>query len=172
MRFIAERLDKAEVINYLCDFGFEDIDCAYAHDDVLYVHDGIPVVLSTVRLSLDDGQLPILDAKAAEIARLTDVIGEREAMASGMQAEIERLTAALAQANFKLSLTWPGVWQPVTEPIELIDPNIDDVRRLYINDDGTEIEFTCDSGELEGYFQLPEGYAICRKTVDNPSQSC
>jgi hypothetical protein len=56
------------------------------------------------------------------------------------------------------------VWQPVTEEnTELIDPNADDDRRLYIDDEGAGIEFTCDSGELEGYFNLPEGYAVCRK---------
>ncbi len=52
--FIAERLDKDEVINYMTEFGFEDIDSVIADDDVMYVHDGIAIILSSVQISLED----------------------------------------------------------------------------------------------------------------------
>lgn len=95
---------------------------------------------------------------------------EIEAALTEKAAEVERLTKALAEAEYKLSLTWPGTWHPVMdENTELIDPAADDDRRLYINDEGTGIEFTCDSGELEGYFNLPSDYAVCRwnRTADD-----
>jgi hypothetical protein len=117
-------------------------------------------------------------AQAAEIAELKMVMDQTSGLLSGamtvgkaqrqhiaeLTAEIERLKIALQEAELKVSLIWPGTWQPVTEEnTELIDPNADDDRRLYIDDEGAGIEFTCDSGELEGYFNLPERYAVCRK---------
>lgn len=106
----------------------------------------------------------VVGAPVADVAAL-------QAQMVAQAAEIERLTTenkalrlALAESEFKLSTVWPGTWQPITEEdTELIDPGADDDRRLYIDDYGTGIEFTCDSGELEGYFNLPDGYAVCRR---------
>lgn len=102
----------------------------------------------------------ILETIGVAVVRISHL----EQQLAAQAAEIVRLQAALAESEFKLSCVWPGTWQPITEKdTELIDPGADDDRRLYIDDYGTGIEFTCDSGELEGYFNLPDGYAVCRR---------
>lgn len=100
-----------------------------------------------------------LQAAAAEIARLRQLLrGFQSAIADVALAE------SAPQGRPKLSLAWPGTWQPVTEDnAELDDPLADDDRGVFVREDGRGIEFFCDGGELEGYFQLPDGYAICRR---------
>lgn len=102
--------------------------------------------------------------QAAEIDRLKGLLDVNRNVSVSVQlygaelfqekdAEIERLKAALAQT-----------WQPVDEDNgELPDLRADDDRGIFVHEDGRGIEFYCEGGELDGYFQLPEGYAVCRK---------
>lgn len=47
MRFIAERLEKDSVINYLIEFGWGDIGAVYEEENVMYVK-GEPIIISSV----------------------------------------------------------------------------------------------------------------------------
>ena len=90
------------------------------------------------------------ERSCAELLLLRDMEHERCRVA---RQEADRLKAALAQT-----------WQPVDEDNEeLPDLRADDDRGIFVHEDGRGIEFFCEGGELEGYFQLPEGYAVCRK---------
>lgn len=53
MRFSAEMLDKSNAINHFVEFGFEDVGNVFPSDDVMYVK-GIPVILSSVQVLIDD----------------------------------------------------------------------------------------------------------------------
>lgn len=52
MRFIAEMLDQSDVINYLVEFGFEDVGPVYPDDGVMYVN-GIAVLIASVKVAQD-----------------------------------------------------------------------------------------------------------------------
>jgi len=89
-----------------------------------------------------------------------------------LKARITELERQLAEAQTKLSLVWPGVWQPIMDTeanhgddYEIIDPEAEDDRRLYVDDDGSTLTFSIEGGVLEGTFMLPDGYALCRKVT-------
>lgn len=70
------------------------------------------------------------------------------------------LDEALALAERKICA---HVWTPVAvDNTELRDPDADDDRGVFVHEHGTEIEFYCQGGELEGTFFLPSGFAICQ----------
>lgn len=53
LRFIGTMLKQDDVICYLLEFGFADIKAVYPDDDVMYVFDNVPIILSSIVVAQD-----------------------------------------------------------------------------------------------------------------------
>ncbi len=158
IRFIAERLDKDEVINHLIEFGLEDIDSVFADDDVMYVYDIVAVVLSSVRIALEDEQLPILDAQAATIATLEAANQDLTCRLALASAEVERLAAENKQQRAFLAERLAKTWQPIETETKFDSPWAG--PNLIIEEGGDILTM---EAKLRGpSVKLPDGVRLCR----------